>query len=146
MYQSRNAKKRSVVGPRCVDGRGVLSYFYSCLPLWCITSGHLRGVVHVLHMLKVCKDCFASATQWTASVHALHMPKPVITFVLKVLRNGLSLDTCCFRLYCWRRFLICMQMMVYSFWFLRCSSNFLLQDNGSLFVVIIFASHVPETK
>ena len=30
-----------------------------------------------------------SATQWTASVQTLHMPKPVITFVLKVLRNGL---------------------------------------------------------
>ena len=30
-----------------------------------------------------------SATQWTASVHTLHMPKPVITFVLRVLRNGL---------------------------------------------------------
>ena len=29
------------------------------------------------------------ATQWTASVHTLHMPKPVITFVLRVLRNGL---------------------------------------------------------
>ena len=27
--------------------------------------------------------------QWTASVHTLHMPKPVITFVVKVLRNGL---------------------------------------------------------
>ena len=27
------------------------------------------------------------ATQWTASVHTLHMPKPVITFVFKVLRN-----------------------------------------------------------
>ena len=30
-----------------------------------------------------------SAAQWTASVHTLHMPKPVITFVFKVLRNGL---------------------------------------------------------
>ena len=30
-----------------------------------------------------------SATQWTASVHTLRMPKPVITFVFKVLRNGL---------------------------------------------------------
>ena len=30
-----------------------------------------------------------SATQWTASVHTLNMPKPVITFVFKVLRNGL---------------------------------------------------------
>ena len=30
-----------------------------------------------------------NATQWTASVHTLHMSKPVITFVFKVLRNGL---------------------------------------------------------
>ena len=30
-----------------------------------------------------------SATQWIASVHTLHMSKPVITFVFKVLRNGL---------------------------------------------------------
>ena len=26
---------------------------------------------------------------WVAPVHTLHMPKPVITFVFKVLRNGL---------------------------------------------------------
>ena len=30
-----------------------------------------------------------SATQRTASVHTSHMPKPVITFVFKVLRKGL---------------------------------------------------------
>ena len=30
-----------------------------------------------------------SATQCAASVHTLHMPKPVITFVFKVLRNAL---------------------------------------------------------
>ena len=30
-----------------------------------------------------------TATEWTASVHTLHMPKAVITFVFKVLRNGL---------------------------------------------------------
>jgi len=30
-----------------------------------------------------------SARQWTASVHTLRMPKPVTTFVFKVLRNGL---------------------------------------------------------
>ena len=30
-----------------------------------------------------------SATEWTASVHTLHMSKPVMTFVFKVLRNGL---------------------------------------------------------
>ena len=27
--------------------------------------------------------------KWTASVHTLHMSKPLITFVFKVLRNGL---------------------------------------------------------
>ena len=30
-----------------------------------------------------------SATQWIAPVHTLHMSKPVITFLFKVLRNGL---------------------------------------------------------
>ena len=30
-----------------------------------------------------------SALQWTASLHTLHMSKPVITLVFKVLRNGL---------------------------------------------------------
>ena len=30
-----------------------------------------------------------SATQWTASVHTLHMPNAVVAFVFKVLRNGL---------------------------------------------------------
>ena len=29
-----------------------------------------------------------SATQWTASVHTLHMPKAVITFMFKVLQEG----------------------------------------------------------
>ena len=33
--------------------------------------------------------CVESATQCTASVHTLHMPKPVIPFVFKVLRNAL---------------------------------------------------------
>ena len=30
-----------------------------------------------------------SATQWTASVHTLHMSKPVTTFVFRVLRDGI---------------------------------------------------------
>ena len=45
------------------------------------------------HMLYTCPNLrnvpVQSATQWTASAHALHMPKPVITFLFKVLRNGL---------------------------------------------------------
>ena len=30
-----------------------------------------------------------SAREWTASVHTLHMPKAVITFMFNVLQNGL---------------------------------------------------------
>ena len=33
--------------------------------------------------------CVQSATEWTPSVHNLHVPKAVITFVFKWLRNGL---------------------------------------------------------
>ena len=36
-----------------------------------------------------------SATQWIASVHTLHVPKPVKTFVFKVLRNGLLRHILC---------------------------------------------------
>ena len=38
-----------------------------------------------------------SATEWTVSVHTAHMSKPVITFVFKVLRDGMLryiLHTC----------------------------------------------------
>ena len=45
---------------------------------------------YTLHMSKTCDDIrVQSATEWTASVHTLHMSKPVMTFVSKVLRNGL---------------------------------------------------------
>ena len=56
------------------------------------------NVITGLGICKVCTEaahCVAhnvrvqSATQWAASVHTLQMPKPVITFVFKVLRNGL---------------------------------------------------------
>ena len=33
-----------------------------------------------------------SATQWAASVHALHMSKAVITFEFKVPHNGYQMD------------------------------------------------------
>ena len=51
--------------------------------------------VHTLHYIyfthvQTCDDVrVQSATEWTASVHTLHMSKPVMTFVSKVLRNGL---------------------------------------------------------
>ena len=34
----------------------------------------------------------AGKKKWTASGHTLHMSKPVMTFVFKVLRNGLLRD------------------------------------------------------
>ena len=36
----------------------------------------------------------ATSTHWTASVHTLHMPKPVILFVFKVVRTGLAATPC----------------------------------------------------
>ena len=51
--------------------------------------------VHTLHMSKpnvtrVQSATEWTATEWTASVHTLHMSKPIIMYlVIKVLRNGL---------------------------------------------------------
>ena len=43
--------------------------------------------------VQTCDDVrVQSATEWTASVHTLHMSKPVMTFVFKVLWNGLLRD------------------------------------------------------
>ena len=40
--------------------------------------------------VQTCDDVrVQSTTEWTASVHTLHMSKPVMTFVFKVLRDGL---------------------------------------------------------
>ena len=40
--------------------------------------------------VQTCDDVrLQNATDWTASVHTLHMSKPVMTFVFKVLRNGM---------------------------------------------------------
>ena len=78
-------------------------------PFWC---GNSAAFGHMKKVREKKGDCFGtyfthaqtcdyvrvqSATEWTASVHTLHMPKPVITFVFKVLRNGLlryKLYTC----------------------------------------------------
>ena len=56
-------------------------------PVIPVVSKVLRnGLLHV----QTCDNVpVQSATQWTTSVHTLHVSKPVITFVFKVLRNGL---------------------------------------------------------
>ena len=43
-----------------------------------------RGGTYFTHAQTCDNVRVQSATQWTASVHTLHMPKPVITFVFKV--------------------------------------------------------------
>ena len=44
-------------------------------------------------LVQTCDDVrVQTATQWTASVHTLNMLKPVMTFLFKVLRNGLTLN------------------------------------------------------
>ena len=42
--------------------------------------------VHTLHMPKPNVTRVQSATQWTASVHTLHMPKPNVTCVAALAR------------------------------------------------------------
>ena len=57
------------------------------------------GTYCTVHMSKICDNIrVQSATQWTASVHTLRMSKHVITFVFKMLRNGLlpAAIVCCF--------------------------------------------------
>ena len=70
----------------------------------CDNVRHVQRTRTYFTHVQTCADCFGtyithvqtcdnvrvqSATQWTASVHTLQMSKLVITFVFKVLRNGL---------------------------------------------------------
>ena len=53
--------------------------------------------VHSLHMSKPSVTRVQSATEWTASVHTLHMSKPNVTRVQSAIRNGMLryiLHTC----------------------------------------------------
>ena len=73
---------------------GLLRYIrYTCPNLWLRSCSKCYGTdcfgTFVTHAQTCDYVRVQSATEWTASVHTLHMPKPVITFVFKVLRNGL---------------------------------------------------------
>ena len=73
---------------------GLLRYMlYTCPNLWLRSCSKCYAMdcfgTYVTHAQTCHYVRVQSATQWTASVHTLHMPKPVITFVFKVLRNGL---------------------------------------------------------
>ena len=73
----------------------------TCPNLWYRSCSKCYGIGCFGTYLKHVQTCdivrVRRAAEWTASVHTWHMSKPVITFVFKVLRNGLlryKLDTC----------------------------------------------------
>ena len=73
---------------------GLLPYIlYTCPNLWWRLCSKCYAMdcfgTYFTHAQACDNVRVKSATQWTASVHTLRMPKPVITFVFKVLRNGL---------------------------------------------------------
>ena len=69
------------------------TYLYTCPNLWqhsCSKCYAMDCFSTYLTHVQTCDNVrVQSATQWTVSVHTLHMSKPVLTFVFKVLRNGL---------------------------------------------------------
>ena len=69
------------------------TYLYTCPNLWqhsCSKCYAMDCFSTYLTHVQTCDNVrVQSATQWTVSVHTLHMSKPVVTFVFKVLRNGL---------------------------------------------------------
>ena len=73
---------------------GLLRYMlYTCPNLWCNSCAKCYGMDCLGTCFTHVQTCdvtrVQSATEWTASVHTLHMSKPVMSLVFKVLRNGL---------------------------------------------------------
>ena len=73
---------------------GLLRYIlYTCPNLWLRSCSKCYGMdcfgTYFTHVQTCDYVRVQSATEWTASVHTLHMSKPVITFVFKMLRSGL---------------------------------------------------------
>ena len=66
------------------------THVQTCDNFRCQSASRWTAPVHTLHMSTTCDHfCFQNAMRWIASVHTLHMSKPVITFVVKVLRDEL---------------------------------------------------------
>ena len=73
---------------------GLLGHIiYTCPNLWLRSCSKCYGMdcfgTYFTHVQTCDYVRVQSATEWTASVHTLHMSRPVITFLFKVLRNGL---------------------------------------------------------
>ena len=73
---------------------GLLRYIlYTCPNKWCNACSKCYGMdcfgTYFTHVQTCDVTRVQSATERTASVHTLHMSKPVMPLVFKVLRNGL---------------------------------------------------------
>ena len=73
---------------------GLLRYIlYTCPNLWCNSCSKCYGMdcfgTYFTHVQTCDVTRVQSATEWTDSVPSLHMSKPVMYLVFKVLRNGL---------------------------------------------------------
>ena len=90
LYTCPNLRLRSCSKCYATDGFG--TYFTHVPPRDNVrvqSATHRTASVRTLHVQTRDNVRVQSATQRTASVHAAHMSKPAITFVFKVLRNGL---------------------------------------------------------
>ena len=72
---------------------GLLQYIlYTCPNMWCNSCLKCYGMdffgTYFTHVQTCEVTRVQSAAEWTASVHTLHMSKPVMQPVFKVLRNG----------------------------------------------------------
>ena len=109
-------------GMDCFGAYFTLHILYTCPNPWWRSCPKCYGMdcfgTYFTHV-QTCDDVrVQSATEWTASVHTLHMSKPVMTFVLKVLRNGLLRDIlyACPNL-CWRSCPKCYGMDCFGIYF-----------------------------
>ena len=78
-----------VVGWRRTDGRVILCTLYHFSTSHLTHDGFFCFGTYCTHVQTCNNVRVQSATEWSASVHTAHMSKPVITFVFKVLRNGM---------------------------------------------------------
>ena len=100
--RNRYALEQPPPDPKCYAMQCFGTYFthaQTCGNVRVQSATQCTAWVHTLHMPKpVVTFVFKVLRKCTAWVHTLHMPKPVVTFVFKVLRNALLrsiLYTCC---------------------------------------------------
>ena len=122
---------------------GLLRYIlYTCPKLWSRLCSKWYGMdcfgTYFTHAQSCGNVHVQCATEWTASVHTLHMPNVVITFVFKVLRNGLLPCSLCTCPKLWSRSCSkCYGMDCFGTCFTHCTKLFEVLQNG-LFCYTLF--------